>query len=60
MEKKHLTKAKSKPIGIPMRNANVLISLKCLRCKHTWIPRQREVRLCPKCKTPWWDRIKSG
>lgn len=29
----------------------------CLRCGHKWVPR-REVypRICPKCKSPYWDR----
>lgn len=58
MGNKNLTSAKSNHISTPVRNVNAIVSLKCLRCKHTWIPRQREVRLCPKCKTPWWDRIK--
>lgn len=32
--------------------------LNCKRCGHTWCPRQSEVRLCPKCKSPYWDRAK--
>ena len=28
----------------------------CLRCGHTWHPRQPErPRLCPRCKTVRWD-----
>lgn len=28
----------------------------CLRCRHTWIPRIKvTVRVCPKCKSPYWD-----
>ena len=30
--------------------------LTCRRCLHTWVPRQEEVRICPKCKSAWWDR----
>ena len=32
--------------------------LECLRCGHTWVPRQADVRLCPKCKSPFWDTPK--
>jgi len=28
----------------------------CKRCNHKWIPRKREIRICPKCKSPYWDR----
>lgn len=27
----------------------------CKRCKHQWIPRKQEIRICPKCKTAYWD-----
>ena len=30
---------------------------KCERCGHKWIPREKEKpRVCPKCKSPYWDR----
>jgi predicted Zn-ribbon and HTH transcriptional regulator len=32
-----------------------LTTLKCQRCGHEWIPRQAEVRICPKCKSAKWD-----
>jgi len=32
--------------------------LECLRCGHKWVPRKIDVRLCPKCKTPYWDLTK--
>jgi len=32
--------------------------LECERCHHKWVPRQKDVRMCPKCKSPWWDRPK--
>ena len=35
-----------------------IIQLKCKRCEHEWIPRKSDVRLCPKCKTPYWDKEK--
>jgi len=30
--------------------------LTCLRCNHSWIPRVVDVRICPKCKSPYWDQ----
>ena len=31
---------------------------RCERCGHEWIPRHRdeEPRVCPKCKSPYWNR----
>lgn len=30
---------------------------KCERCEHVWVPRDEErPRVCPKCKSPYWDR----
>lgn len=31
-------------------------SLSCTRCGHSWVPRKPEVRVCPKCHSPYWDR----
>ena len=33
---------------------------RCERCAHEWIPRDsgQERRVCPKCKSPYWDRPK--
>lgn len=29
----------------------------CEKCGHTWIPRMEEVpRVCPKCKSPYYDK----
>jgi hypothetical protein len=29
------------------------------RCGHEWLPRSGEKpRVCPKCKSPYWDRPK--
>jgi Zn finger protein HypA/HybF involved in hydrogenase expression len=33
-------------------------SIECLRCYHKWIPRKTPVRLCPKCKSPYFDTIR--
>lgn len=41
--------------------ANVnLIGNKCYRCEHEWLPYDKDVlpRVCPKCKSPYWDRPK--
>ena len=32
--------------------------LKCLRCDYEWVPRKVDVRLCPNCKTAYWDVAK--
>jgi len=32
--------------------------LKCLRCGYGWIPKQEDVRQCPKCKSASWDKPK--
>ena len=31
---------------------------RCERCEHEWVPRnfEREPLVCPKCKSPYWDR----
>ncbi len=31
---------------------------RCERCGHEWVPRDksREPRVCPHCKSPYWDR----
>jgi len=34
-----------------------LPKLRCLRCGHAWIPRtESKPALCPKCKSPYWNR----
>ena len=34
--------------------------LTCLRCGYQWNPRKAEVRICPKCKSAWFDVPKGG
>ena len=34
--------------------------MKCLRCNYEWHPRKEEVRICPKCKSPYFDREKKN
>lgn len=32
------------------------LKLNCKRCGHSWFPRKSEVRICPKCKSAYFDR----
>ena len=32
------------------------LKLECKRCNHRWMPRKKEIRICPSCKSPYWDR----
>lgn len=37
----------------------MLDGYKCERCGHTWVPRsttEGEPVICPKCKSPYWNR----
>lgn len=30
---------------------------RCERCGHIWVPRNEEKPIvCPKCKSPYWDK----
>lgn len=31
-------------------------TLKCKRCGYEWTPRKEDVRLCPNCKSAYWDK----
>ena len=37
-----------------------IMGYKCERCGHEWLPRDenREPKVCPKCKSPYWDTPK--
>ncbi len=35
-------------------------TLKCKRCNHEWHPHKSEIRLCPKCKSAYWDTAKKS
>lgn len=37
-----------------------VMGYRCERCGHEWIPRdfKREPSVCPKCKSPYWNRPK--
>jgi len=28
---------------------------KCLRCGHVWVARKVEIKVCPNCRSPYWD-----
>lgn len=31
----------------------------CLRCNHEWASKLEYPKVCPKCKSPYWDRPRS-
>ena len=35
-----------------------VMGYRCERCAHEWIPKgfEREPAVCPKCKSPYWNR----
>ncbi len=36
-----------------------IMGYRCERCSHEWIPRgdpDEEPRVCPKCRSPWWNK----
>jgi predicted Zn-ribbon and HTH transcriptional regulator len=38
-----------------------VMGYRCERCGHEWVPRGEvdiEPRVCPKCKSPYWDRAR--
>ena len=40
-----------------------VMGFRCERCGHEWIPRggqDDEPRVCPKCRSPWWNRPKKA
>ena len=32
-----------------------LLILLCKKCGHKWTPRNGEIKICPKCKTKYWN-----
>ena len=34
-----------------------LQGFRCERCEHKWVPKdiKQEPRVCPKCKSPYWN-----
>lgn len=36
---------------------DVILKLQCKRCTHEWFPkRTTKPKVCPKCKSPYWNR----
>ena len=33
-----------------------LSKLFCKRCGYEWVPKKEEVRVCPKCHSPYFDK----
>ena len=51
------TDTATEPKGAEM--ARIQISgFQCERCQHQWVPRDanQAPTVCPKCKSPYWDR----
>jgi rubrerythrin len=45
----------------PVTRTIVMPTFICTRCNHSWYPRSPEPpRVCPKCKSPYWDRPKAN
>jgi hypothetical protein len=53
-------RASTKPAEVEPEPIGMVPLLGCrCRCGHTWLPRDTEKpRVCPKCKSPNWDRPK--
>jgi DNA-directed RNA polymerase subunit RPC12/RpoP len=32
-----------------------LVTLRCMRCDHEWVPRKPDPTMCPNCKSKLWD-----
>ena len=46
---------------MPKQELGMVLLLGCrCRCGHEWLPRDKDEkpRVCPKCKSPNWDRPK--
>ncbi len=40
-----------------------VMGYRCERCEHEWVPRggaDEDPRVCPKCRSPWWNRPKNN
>jgi predicted Zn-ribbon and HTH transcriptional regulator len=35
---------------------HMLPKRKCQRCGHEWTPRVEKQTICPKCKSPYWNK----
>ena len=52
LKNKHLTNLPNKYTMIGMK----IKIFRCLRCSHEWPSKQEHPTICPKCKTPYWDK----
>jgi len=61
---KYGTVHESEPHPNPPRPGMVLLTVEgeqCKRCEHEWIPKlQRVPRVCPKCKSPYWNTSRNA
>jgi predicted Zn-ribbon and HTH transcriptional regulator len=55
-----VAKEEDKPLGIEDKSLGMVPLAGCrCRCGHEWLPREGgKPRVCPKCKSPNWDRPK--
>jgi DNA-directed RNA polymerase subunit RPC12/RpoP len=40
-----------------------IMGYRCERCGHEWVPRgehTEDPRVCPKCRSPWWNKPKKS
>lgn len=35
--------------------ALTVMGYRCERCEHEWVPIWESPRVCPSCKSPYWD-----
>lgn len=43
------------------KKETLVYACRCERCGHEWITRTKEIPIvCPKCKSPYWDRQGKG
>lgn len=33
-----------------------IMGFRCNRCKHVWLPKKKNPKACPRCKTPYWNK----
>ena len=36
-----------------------MVRTKCMRCGHEWVKRKDIITVCPKCKSPYWNKKKN-
>lgn len=39
----------------PLKLSVEFPKLRCMRCNFKWTPRQKVIRMCPKCKSLHWQ-----